>query len=219
MSKQKSTFSDWQESSVSEREGIVKAFLAFLTQTRVRTAHLTDLAVLVAAHVAQVQDAPCSTSTLLRNIRYKSLLLTHMAERKTGGVNGKSISGGDHATQAIVLKSELQTGNAERELDRLKIYVDSLERQLDELKSTRVCGAQLTLADAGRSPQGTTDMELRFVRTCQALSMLLAHLGILISLDPTKRQILDSSKRRNNVIVDANLAAAFFDWIAAQPPS
>ena len=220
MTKNRNTFAGHQETTQAAREGIIAAYLKILRTTRVRTKYLTDLASLVAVHVAQTQGAPCSVSTLLRNSRYKSLLLSYMASKQKGGLDVPELVGNKSpGTQALVLTSGLKAANAERELDRINIYVRSLEADIDRM----LAQGRLPNRDASdRSENLPTayigDAELSFIRTCQTLRILLDHFRVIASVDMQSRSILDSTKRRDNVIVGMENAGPFFDWLSRQQP-
>lgn len=214
MAKEPSRFSAWQEANQVRREGIIDDYLSFLVKTRVKVRNPTDLADLVAKHISQVEGEPCNKATLLRNVRYKAKLLTYQANSLAAGakaLNTRSVK--DPTAKALITSSQLERGNLKRELDRLNIYVSSLEEQLDRYRS------QGLLAPIQPEPSTATpsvsDVELRFVRTCQALRSLVSHLNIVVELDVRGQRILDKSKRRDNVIVEKEVAGPFFDWMAS----
>ncbi len=190
-------------------------YLDFLAKTRVKVRNPTDLADLVAKHITQVEGKPCNKSTLLRNTRYKAKLLTHQVRSLAPGtktLNSRTVT--DPTAKVLITSAQLESGNLKRELERLKIYVTSLEEQVDQLQSQ---GRQLpSPADIVGSTTRLPDYEFQFVRTCQALRSLLSHLNIVVQVDLSSQRILDISKRRDNVIVDKDVAGPFFDWLAAQ---
>ena len=190
--------------------------MAFLTKTRVKVRNPTDLADLVAKHITQVEGEPCNKSTLLRNVRYKAKLLSFQAKSLASGakaLNPRAVT--DPTARALIISSQLETGNLKRERERLNIYVTSLEEQVDRYKGE---GRHLPgPADAAEPVGGLSDFELQFIRTCQALRSLLVHLKLVVELDERNQRILDKSKRRDNVIVDKDVAGPFFDWLASLP--
>jgi len=216
MKKGKNTFAKWQEAAQSARETLIRGYLEYLVKTRVRTQYVTDLAELVAGHISEVEGRSCSRSTLLRNKRYAMLLHSYMAANMQRGV--KRRGGGrepEPASAVAVLAADLSANNLKRELDRLKVYVETLESQLDHRPAVGVDRRALPASESMRSGR-LDDHELRFVVTCQALRALVAHLNLVISVDTSAMRILDSSKRRNNVIVDTELARPFIEWLTQQ---
>ncbi|TXI86482.1 MAG: hypothetical protein E6Q40_06365 [Cupriavidus sp.] len=213
MTKKKNTFASWQEANQVRRENIIDQYLKVLGKTRVKVRNPTALAELVASHISQAEGEPCNKATLLRNDRYKAKLLSYHAKSLVPGskaLNPRAVT--DPTAKALVTSSHLETSNLKRELERLNIYVTSLEQQIDAAQSKRPL-LPAPAADPGDSAQ-VSDFEFRFIRTCQALRSLLDHLNLVVQVDTKAKCILDASKRRNNVIVDQVLAGPFFDWLA-----
>lgn len=215
MTKGPNKFAAWQEAKQVRREGIIDDYLIFLAKTKVKVRNPTDLADLVAKHISQMEGAPCNKATLLRNIRYKAKLLSFQAKSISPGI--KSLSPrivADPTARALIAGSQLESGNAKRELERLNIYVTSLEEQIDLLKSQ---GRQLpNIQNITSSVAQMPDFELQFIRTCQTLRSLVSHLKLIVELDMKSKRILDRSKRRDNVIVDAEVAGPFIEWLSLQ---
>ena len=213
--KAQSRFAAWQEANQVRREKIIDEYLDFLAKTRVKVRNPTDLADLVAKHISQMEGEPCNKATLLRNARYKAKILTYQARSLTPGtksLNSRSVT--DPTAKSLITSAQLESGNLKRELERLNIYVRSLEEQVDQFTNQ---GRKLPdpLAVAEEKSQWS-DYEFRFVRTCQAMRSLLSHLNVVVQIDPNTQRILDMSKRRDNVIVDAERAGPFFEWLNSQ---
>lgn len=213
-----SRFAAWQEANQVRRETIIDEYLSFLAKTRVKVRNPTDLADLVAKHLTQVEGKSCNKSTLLRNNRYKAKILSYQAKSLAPGtkaLNSRSVT--DPTAKALISGAQLESGNLKRELERLNIYVVSLEEQLDRLQSQ---ARQLPGPSyATESANVLSDFEYRFVRTCQALRSLLSHLNLVVQIDQDNRRILDMSKRRDNIIVDKDVAGPFIEWLALQGKS
>lgn len=210
-----SRFAPWQEANQVRRENIIDEYLNFLKKTRVKVRNLTDLADLVAKHITQVESKPCNKSTLLRNIRYKTKLLSHQARSLAPGtksLNSRAVT--DPTAKALITSTQLESGNLKRELERLNIYVRSLEEQVDRLQNH---ARQLpSPVDTEGSSTRLSDYEYRFILTCQSLRSLLNHLKKVVHADSSSQRILDMSKRRDNVIVDKEVAEPFFEWLTAE---
>lgn len=212
---QTSSFAAWQEANQVRRESIVSDYLSFLAKTRVKVRNVTDLADLVARHISEVEGKPCNKATLLRNKRYKARILTYQAKSQAPGTRALSARAvADPLARALLTGAQLDSGNLKRELERLKIYTTALEKQFDQLKNqTRI---QPDAPVPTERLDRLTEAEFRFVRTCQALWLLVNSFNSIVQLDPSGRRILDMSKRRNNVIVDQEVAGPFFDWLKTQ---
>lgn len=205
--KLKNPFAGYQAKKVDTREAFITQYLATLRRTRAKYEYVTDLAKAVAEQIALVEKKPCSVSTLLRNQRYKALLLNFMATQ--AGVAGKSPVTDSAASKMLVMAAELESVGHKREVERLKTYVTSLERQLDEIGSTRITGPAVTPGAVL-----TDDLSNRFAMTCKTLWLVLDHFKDLISVDIDGQQIIDlSAPRKSNVIAAAVDAGAFFEWL------
>lgn len=213
--KNPSRFAAWQEANQARREVIIDEYLQYLDKTRVKVRNATDLADLVARHIAQVEGAPCNKATLMRNVRYKAKILTYQAQHLEPGVRTlEQQSMLDPGSKAVLATSRLEAGNLRREIDRLNVYIKSLERQLENTSSRG--GRQVSETDSYGAVVDTaqiSDYELKFICTCQALRALLSHLNLVLEVNTVSKQILDRSKRRDNVIVDKEIAGAFIEWL------
>lgn len=211
-------FAGYQEAGQKSRIKIIEDYLRMLSKTRVVARNPTNLAELVAVHIRRETGRPCVRSTLLRNVRYKSLLLSYIASN--GGiekVHGKDyICNGDATRPVRVVTAELKEGNARREVGRLNIYIKSLEKQLTE-NQHRSISVDDTKLVAPSADTRLLDVEIKFYLTCQALRAVLSNLNNVLEIDTQGRRILDRSRRRNNVIVDSSLAAPFIEWYVALP--
>ncbi len=211
-----SRFAAWQEAGQARRESVIAEYLDYLDTTRVRVKFVTDLADLVAKHIARIEGGECNKSTLLRNPRYKSQLLSYMAEHLESGsraLDARNIT--DPSAKALLTTSKLEAGNLRRELERLNIYIRSLEEQLEQHQKGGAPKLTSPRSKSLASPK-LSDYQFQFVRTCQAMRTLLGHLQVTLEADTHSQQILDRSKRRDNVVVDAELAGPFFEWLASQ---
>ncbi len=212
----KNTFRNYQEEKQSAREKIIVNHLSYLKTTRVRFKYITDLADILAREITIREGTSCNKATLLRNIRYKALLLNFMASQIGKGV--KTIDRNaivDDKAKALLLSAELEAGNSKHEIARLKAYIRSLESKLPEADQLT------TLFDVQHNSNAIQTVEaesirLRFTLTCMALLAILNHYADLVKVDTQVQQIIDPSLRSNNVVVDERTAAPFFEWLRSQ---
>lgn len=214
MVKGRNTFEGYQQAKQERRERLIVQYLEQLRSSRVKFQHVTGLADMVATHIAHQEQHPCNKATLLRNKRYKALLLTFMAAHLGPGTKSlrlKDVS--DDKSKALVMTAQLESSNLQREVERLKAYIGYLEKTL--------CGKSLSSSPAHSSEdvkkviRSRDEAQFMYTRTCQALLAVLSHLRQTLSTDPERQQIIDLSRLRNNVIVDAGTAGPFFEWLAA----
>ncbi len=211
MAKGRNTFEGYQEAKQERRETLIAEYLTHLGATRVKFPHVTALADMVAMHIANLEQRPCNKATLLRNRRYKSLLLTFMAARMAGGTNGLKLKDvTDEAAKALVATAQLETSNLRRDVQRLRAYVSQLEK-----KQTSPLPADDKTSDELRKTLHV--IQLKYTRACQALHALLQHSKNTLSVDMERMQIIDMARLRNNVVVDAEIAGPFFEWLASLP--
>ena len=213
MSRGRNTFEDYQQVKQESREQLIVQCLAKIHSSRAPFLYLTDLADAVARYIALQEQRPCNKATLLRNIRYRSHLLTFMSAHTKAGTKTFDVKElADGKSRALVTAAQVEVGNLRRESDRLKAYISQLERQLGAAQEP----GQLNLQeDAAKASQSLYEMQLKYTRTCQALFSVLCHLSQTLSTDPEHQRIVDLSRLRNNIVVDSAIAAPFFDWLAA----
>lgn len=211
MKKTRNTFEAFQEGKQIRREGLIRTYLEMLMKSRVKFAYLTGLAHMVAQYIAENENGHCNKATLLRNNRYKALLLNYMAIRLAGGTKSVNLRGiMPEQAKALLVSSQLDASNYKREAERLRSHIVLLESEAENPKlsflNNRVEG------DLSGKPDNT---HLNYVRTCQALYAILQKMENIFSIDVEKRCILDQTRMRNNVIVAADIATPFFEWLEA----
>ena len=195
------------------REVLISEFLAYLKTSRVRHQYVTELAEMVAKHITEREGKPCNRATLLRNPRYKSMLLSFMAENLSAGTrNFKAKSIDDPKTQALVMTVQLEASNLKRDNERLRTYVAYLESHV--AKTDNQIGTITNLAPNDYKLE-LEQVQIRFALACQALQLVIQHLNSVVSVDVSSKLIIDMTKSRNNVIVDSEIAAGFFEWLDA----
>lgn len=206
-------FEAFQLLKQASREALISEFLSYLKASRVRHTYVTQLAEMVAKHITVREGKPCNRATLLRNPRYKSMLLSYMAENLAGGTKKLQVKNiYDPKTQALVMTVQVEASNQKRDNERLRLHVKYLESQIagaDKETEFPIDGVRNNFQFELEKAQ------IRFARVCQALQLVIRHFDSMVSVDMSARQILDLTKSRNNVIVDSEIAAGFFDWLDA----
>lgn len=118
----------------------------------------------------------------------------------------------DPKAQALTLTLQVETSNLKRDNDRLRLYVAQLE-------SAVACTDKQVLALTASTPDALQreldQAQIRYARACQSLQLVIKHLNSVVSVDMNSRQIVDLTKRVNNVIVNSDIASGFFDWLDA----
>lgn len=214
MTKGRNTFEGYQQAKQSGREKLIIQYLEQLATSRVKFKHVTGLAEMVAIHITQSEQRPCNKATLLRNNRYKALLLTFMAAHLGAGTKSLRFKDiGDDKSKSLVATAQLEAANLRREVERLKRYVTHLDEKVSAPRNAGATdGAHIEIEKLQETLRET---QLKHTRTCQALFSLLNHFSQAVSADVEQQRILDLSRLRNNVIVDSTKAAPFFEWLAA----
>lgn len=219
-SKNNNTFASYQEAKQVRRQQYIEAYLSVGRKSRQKYDFVTDLATAVANHISAIEkrdgisDKECKPSTLLRNTRYKSLLLSYQAESASPGLRNanKRVSKAAPTQTPNSLLAELETSNLRLENQRLKYHISDLEKALVDK------GTAMIAPPGGASGINVevelSEMEFKYVSTCQVLMAILAKLQDVLVVDVDGTRILDAAMRRgDNVIVDGKLAAPFFDWL------
>lgn len=207
------TFETFQLERQRKREALITEFLVFLKTSRVKTDYVTDLAELVSKHISEQEGKPCNKATLLRNPRYKAMLLSYMAAALAKGtkeLQSKDIK--DPKAQALVISTQVESGNLKRDNERLRAYVAILESKISD-SSVNIGPESKVISNTN-----SVDFEeahIKYVRACQALHAVIVHMQPALSVDISSKRILDMSKLRNNVVVDSDIAGGFFDWLEA----
>jgi hypothetical protein len=214
MTKGRNTFEGYQQAKQEVREKLIVQYLEQLATSRVKFKHVTGLAEMLAIHLTQSEQRPCNKATLLRNNRYKALLLTFMAAHLGAGTKSlkfKDLS--DDKSKSLVVAAQLEAANSRREVERLKRYIAHLE----DKNNTRQIADTNERSDTEMDTlqNSLRQLQLKHTRTCQALFSLINHFARTVSADVEQQRILDLSRLRNNVIVDSTMAEPFFEWLAA----
>lgn len=198
-------FAGWQQAKQERREMLVREFLAYMKKKRMRCEYITDLADMVSKHISEQEGTSCNRATLLRNKRYKALLLSYMAHslaEGTDAIDHRSLK--DPKAGALVLAAEFGAENLRREVARLKAYIFELEATKTKPMPPRVEVATDDLIE---------EVTRKHILTCQALLAVLKHFDGLLFADADAKRVLDKSARPHKVVVDEKFAAPFFEWL------
>ena len=212
MPKRNNPFAGFQEQRQESREKVITRFLKVLQASRAQYPHVTALAEMVAREISNAEGTACNRATLLRNKRYKSLLLHYMAMQLGEGVRtlrAKDVT--DGRAKALLAAGELQASNLKREVERMRTYIATLEARLDSPKDGLRNDA--TTGEEDQTKKLLQEMHVRWALTCKALWRLLRHYESVVLADLDRGCIIDPSKTRGNIVVDAETAGPFFEWL------
>ncbi|WP_156135966.1 hypothetical protein [Delftia sp. ZNC0008] len=202
----KNPFADWQQAKQERREALVREFLAYMKKKRLKCEYITDLADMLAKHISEQEGASCNRATLLRNKRYKVLLLSYMAHscaEGTDAIDRRSLD--DPKAGALVIAAEVGAESLRREINRLKAYIAELEATKSQLGPLKVSPPV--------TQNSVDDLTRKHVLTCQALLAILKHFDGLLLVDTDGQRVMDASTRPQKVVVDKKFSAPFFEWM------
>lgn len=211
MPRLKNPFAKYQTEKIAGRKELITNYLGTLRRTRAKYQYVTDLAKGVAEQIELSEKKPCSPSTLLRNKHYKALLLHFMASQSgTALLNSSSVT--DNIAKHLLNTSELELGNIKRENARLHAYVTSLEKRLDDRDKLTVAPVVMTDDEVKRE---LDDLNTRFALVCKSLWLVLDHFKAILTADADGQRIIDlaATTRSKKVVVNADTAAPFFEWL------
>ncbi|MRW88393.1 hypothetical protein GJ699_00145 [Duganella sp. FT80W] len=203
-----------QQESMKAREELIKSCLDELKSAGVTVKNVTSLSKLVKAFVAEAEGSPCSHETFLSNRTYRELLDGFITPTKETLVrkSRQRTPTSDGASDASKMLDELKHSNLQTKYTRLKAYVANLEKQLD---ASSAGGLLAVPFDASGGSMKFEQAHKKFVRTCQALNLLLMNLEGIVKWDPLTKTIYDPDPIADPVIVPAEYATDFFDWMSS----
>lgn len=214
-------FLSYQNKTQARRIELMTAFLTVSQKSRAKYDYVTDLAKAAAIYISDREKRNdsskpgCNPATLLRNPKYKALLIGYLADNLSA--KGKSLKVRQleaPQAKASVLLQEIEASNLKRENIRLKAHVEELKKKLDAMPSlayTAQSGDKAASENAAHIAKNN-DLEYKYITTCQALRLLLNRESLGLVADTENMWILDGSLRRNNVIVSERHASPFFEW-------
>jgi len=206
--KKQNRFLDFQEKKQVEREVLITRYLEILRENKIHFRYITDVATSVAKHLTEKQNKPCSKTSILRNPRYKAILIPFFASQDLSKIS-QQIQNNSSVLELSSVRSELTILNMKREIARLKKHIeqshtetkDCVSNQEDNVNNNRI-----------------RDLENDFVNVCHIALSLIKNFDTLIYLELDSNQILDRSEMVNRVICGAPRAIPFFNWLRQLPP-
>lgn len=212
-----SRFAEWQKRNVAERELLVREFLKQSRRSRASYPNITALADATAAYITQIErkDSPCSRTTILRNVQYKSLLTHFLANQRGVRFVSEDVISDDRA-KSVITGLQLEHYNLKQENIRLQKYINTIDAELEFLKQSKgrsVAIEQKNFID--------NDVQLNLLKNdyglvCKSLWLILNHFSDIVSADPNLERVLDksvSSRGGKNIVVDADNIRPYFAWL------
>ncbi len=189
METKKNNFKNYQSEKVAKRLVMIQEQIALYKKKQVGFKNITEMAGTLSEYITKQEGSACSSSTILRNDKYKSLIEDYFYSQP--GVKKPG--------EASNLIAELTLSNVERENMRLKQYIASLEKELDGYKSGK--GSIPVLENKG-SYLNTEESSLANIK--KALNTLIHHFEGLIAINENG-DLVDLTKKVNNIIVKKEL--------------
>ncbi len=190
----RNSFGPWQERQMSAREALIKEFLAQCRKSKANYPGMTALAVAVAQHVSHIEEKPepCSSTTILRNPRYKSLL-THYLANQRGAKHISPEALPDDRAKAIVTSLQLEVLNLRQDNERLQRYIETLDKEMEDVKP-RLLAAQIEPVDSISDDQEKIkQLENDLGRTCMSVTKILERFPDILSAENDYNRIVDLS--------------------------
>ena len=188
METKKNNFKNYQSAKVAKRLVMIQDQIAIYKKKQVGFKNITEMAEVLSEYITKQEGASCSSSTILRNDKYKSLIEDYFYSQP--GVKKPG--------EATNLIAELTLSNVERENMRLKQYIASLEKELDDIKNNKS-----TKAVENKGSYLTSE-ESSSASLKKALNMIIKHFDGLVSINENG-DLIDLTKKVNNVIMKKEL--------------
>lgn len=181
MKENKNTFKDYQDKKMTERLIIINQCIDFYKKNKVSFKNITEVSGEIAAAISKKECKPCSKSTILRNIKYKTLIEDFFYKQ----------SGVSKPSTANNLLKDLTISNIEKENIRLKQYIINLEKRLQENNLN---------ATENSINKYISNSEVELIKWKENFIKLVNHFEGLTAFDENG-DLIDLTKKKNNVII------------------
>lgn len=189
METKKNNFKNYQAEKVAKRLVMIQDQIAIYKKKQVGFKNITEMAEVLSEYITKQEGASCSSSTILRNDKYKSLIEDYFYSQP--GIKKPG--------EASNLIAELTLSNVERENVRLKQYIASLEKELDGYKNGKGSVSILENKSSYLNTEEASSANLK-----KALNTLIQHFEGLIAINENG-DLVDLTKKVNNIIVKKEL--------------
>lgn len=214
----KNPFESWQQQRMVARETLIKEFLAQSQKSKANYPNVTALAVAVAKYISTIEDNvdhPCSSTTILRNLKYKNLL-THYLANQRGAKHVSFEALPDDRAKAAVTGLQLENLTLRQDNERLQRYIEVLDKEMEDNKSKFLAGAPTTSGSDTSAADTVKRLENDLGRTCMVINKILERFPDILALEPDFDRIVDLSVRENRperVIAKEVDVAPYFYWL------
>lgn len=184
MKENKNTFKDYQDKKMTERLIIINQCIDFYKKNKVTFKNITEISGEIAVSISKKECKPCSKSTILRNIKYKSLIEDFFYKQ----------SGVSKPTNSNNLLKDLTISNIERENIRLKQYIINLEKKIQS--------NNINLENDNKNPYlKSSELDLTYFKN--SFIQLVNHFEGLVAFNENG-DLIDLTKKSNNIIIQKN---------------
>lgn len=207
-------FKKYQDDKVSARKEVIREYLRTLEKSKIRFDHITQLSEVVAAFVQEVQKAPCSSTTVTRNISYRSLLENFMRLPAGGGLRVNEEKQVEEIRNDVrLISADLENSALQAEVKRLKNFISKMHAVSGNSENTlRATEIESELA---RLQEKSRELDYELGLTCKAIDKLLEKGELYFEVDHVARIIVDRAIKRGpeRTIVNEQLSRSYFRWL------
>lgn len=189
METKKNNFKGYQADKVAKRLLVIQEQITLYKKRKVSFKNITEMAETLSEYITKQEGSSCSSSTILRNDKYKALIEEYFYSQEGVKKPGEASS----------LIAELTLSNVERENQRLKQYIASLEKELDEYKSKAQNALILENKHSYLSSEEQNSADFK-----KSLNLLIEHFEGLVAINENG-DLIDLTRKVNNIILDKNL--------------